>query len=266
MVTKTCNYYQYWEDFVSQWYIGTTKILGWSDPDTPPALCNMSGGTPSSIYIPEPWWGNDGSQPLHSVVINFNPGCGGKEQERGAVHYRSSYANDVVNDKGVPDPKKWPNNTANWHETWRAKPIQTAINLKPSLENHLSVELIPWHTAGVDNKNYIPYLKHNIKAVYEHSICFAAYESGRIQNEHLRNVVLLKMSGNFTMYLLGNLEKAYGWKKQKIVCVCGVSGGCYMEFSLEEWPDVRFISIWGRYTQNKFPKQMNSIFSKLGLL
>ncbi len=267
-LSKISLYYHYWEDFVSQWHKGTAKaILGWSDPDKTPALCNMSGGTPSSLYIPEPWWGNDGSQPLHSVVINFNPGRGGKDQERGNVPRNYSYA-DIVNSTIEPDPKnkKWPNNTANWHKTRRADPVQKAICPKSSLESHLSVELIPWHTAGVDNKTYIPYLKHNIKAVYEHSICFAAYESGRIQNDHLKNVVLLKMSGNFTKYLLDNLGKAHCCKPR--VIIEGNVGGKanYLEFSLDTWPDVRFISIWGKSSRNNFPVScMGAIFLVLGI-
>lgn len=122
MENFTMDYYKYWEEFVEQWFKGNDNaIKGWSNPDMTPALCNTKGDTQSSLYIPEPWWGNDGTKPLHSVVINFNPGLGGQPQERERVPYYNSYAKDIINYKDGSNPKKWPNNTANWHYTRRAK-------------------------------------------------------------------------------------------------------------------------------------------------
>lgn len=68
--------YVYWNDFVSLWFQGCKAILNWSDPDTIPLLNDPKVRDLSSLYVPEPWWGNDGSQPLYSVIINYNPGCG----------------------------------------------------------------------------------------------------------------------------------------------------------------------------------------------
>ena len=265
------DYYKYWEEFVAQWYKNTNNaIMGWSNPDEEPApLCNTNGGEKSSLYIPEPWWGNDGKQPLHSVVVNFNPGGGGDQQEREKVPYLKSYADDIVNYKGEPNPKKWPNNTADWHLVRRATPVQKILGIEPSLDSHLSIELIPWHTKDVDKMNYEPYLKQkrNIKAVYEHSICFAAHESKRIANDYLKNVVLLKMSGSFTKKLLKMMEKE-GCCKADIVAEGCVDGeGCFMEFSLNNNPGIRFISIWGKNSRNNFPvSQMEQIFTELKLL
>ena len=189
------DYYKYWEEFVAQWYKNTNNaIMGWSNPDEEPApLCNTNGGEKSSLYIPEPWWGNDGKQPLHSVVINFNPGEGGPQQERENIHnrklYNGSYADDIVNYAGETGKKgdSWPYNTAYWHFIFRARPVHNTLGLKPSLKSHLSVELIPWHTINVNKEtHYRLYLEQNIKAVYEYSICFAAQESKRIANDYLK--------------------------------------------------------------------------------
>lgn len=265
------DYYKYWEEFVAQWYKGTDNaIMGWTNPDKEPApLCNTNGGKKSSLYIPEPWWGNDGKQPLHSVVINFNPGGGGPQQERDNVPYRDSFAGDIVYKAGETGKSgdHWPDNTAWWHFSLRARPVQILLGIEPSLKSHLSVELIPWHTKDVDNKNYRPYLKHNIRAVYDYSICFAAKESQRIANKQLKNVVLLKLSGNFTKKMLKMMEKA-GCCKAEIVAEGCVDGeGCFMEFSLNNYTGIRFISIWGKATQNKFPvSQMEQIFAELKLM
>jgi hypothetical protein len=274
MENMNMDYYKYWEDFVAQWYKDTDNaIMGWTNPDKEPApLCNTHGGKKSSLYIPEPWWGNDGKQPLHSVVINFNPGGGGEQQERESIRKRSlyggSYADGIVNLAGETGKKDdvWPKNTVWWHFTLRAKPVQSVLGLEPSLKSHLSVELIPWHTKDVKNVNYDVYLEHNIKAVYEHAICFAANESRRIVNDHLKNVVLLKTSGGFTKHLLQKLEEAHccGYK---IIAETNGGKGDYLEFSLDTWPGVRFISIWSRYAQNRFPvSQLKQIFTDLKII
>lgn len=270
------DYYKYWEEFVAQWYKNTNNaIMGWSNPDEEPApLCNTNGGEKSSLYIPEPWWGNDGKQPLHSVVINFNPGEGGPQQERKNIHnrklYNGSYADDIVNYAGETGKKgdSWPYNTAYWHFIFRARPVHNTLGLKPSLKSHLSVELIPWHTINVNKEtHYRLYLEQNIKAVYEYSICFAAQESKRIANDYLKNVVLLKMSGDFTRALLDKLKSKELVDWEPIGNIIEIGNGRYMEFTLNTWPGIRFISIWGASTQNKFPvSQMEAIFKKLGIL
>ena len=270
------DYYKYWEEFVAQWYNNTNNaIMGWTNPDKEPApLCNTNGGEKSSLYIPEPWWGNDGKQPLHSVVINFNPGEGGPQQERENIHnrklYNGSYADDIVNYAGETGKKgdSWPDNTAYWHYIYRARPVHNTLGLKPSLKSHLSVELIPWHTINVNKEtHYRLYLEQNIKAVYEYSICFAAQESKRIANDYLKNVVLLKMSGDFTRALLDKLKSKELVDWEPIGNIIEIGNGRYMEFTLNTWPGIRFISIWGASTQNKFPvSQMEAIFKKLGIL
>ena len=112
--------YNPWESCIADWYAG--RPMGtWTDPNTIPLLNNIALGTKSSDYIPEPWWGNhDMDIPLHSVVINFNPGRGENIQHRTAISYHGSYAIDIV-DSG------YLHKTANRHENRRALPILNAL-------------------------------------------------------------------------------------------------------------------------------------------
>ncbi len=250
--------YNYWNQFINDWFKGCTNFPGWKAPN----------GTLSADYIPEPWWGNDGTKPLHSVVINFNPGQGGCCQLRSNLinYYKGSYANDFVNNtKMQPNPKCWPNNTREWHCKKRAIPVLQHLGLNNSLiniESHLSIELIPWHSNNIAGNDYRNYLKQNIKAIYKNSICFAAHEAARIQNPKLNNVVLLKMSGGFTQSLLDLLKKA-NCCNYNILKAVSLGNAAFMEFTLSTLPDTTFVSIWGRYSRNNFPEQMKTIISQI---
>jgi hypothetical protein len=59
-----------------------------------------------------------------------------------------------------------------------------------------------------------------------------------------------------------------GCCKADIVAEGCVDGeGCFMEFSLNNNPGIRFISIWGKNSRNNFPvSQMEQIFTELKLL
>ena len=87
-------YYQFWNDFIDFWrsqpnfkatspnpfYSGHAD---WSHPNAPQVLYN-SNKIPNDLsfeYLPEPWWGNSGTEPLNSVVINYNPGQGNNYQK-----------------------------------------------------------------------------------------------------------------------------------------------------------------------------------------
>ena len=254
-------YYQNWESFIANWFAGNS--LGpWTDPRTAPQLLNDIANSVNSFeYIPEPWWGNhDFGIPLHSVVINFNPGKAGNLQLRSNVPYKTSYATDIVDSNYLPQTKQW-------HQNRRALPILNALknigalppNFAPSIEHHLSIELIPWHTENIGAKcGFFPYLKQNIKNVYEHSICFAANESRRIANKKLKNVVILKLSKTNTQKLIKLLNG--------IGCVCSIkqqqtiNGNSHcLEFSINSLPGIRFCSIWGSISRNYFPKDLDVI-------
>lgn len=269
--------YQYWERFIAQWHNGKLGTLKgeWSNPDDIPLYGNENDNVLTSEYIPEPWWGNDGSLPLYSVVINFNPGQGGESQLRSKIPYYSSYAIDIVNRiVSNNDIDLWPEGknggTRGWHKTRRAMPLLNTlaelgfISAPYGLENHLSVELIPWHTKGVEKK-YKEYLKKNISAVYKYSICFAAERAKDIENEKLRSIVFLRMSGGNTRYLMKLMND------NNIVTIDDseasflIGNGKCMEFHIANLPSTRFISIWGRYSRNNFPcsEELKKIIQKV---
>ena len=51
--------------------LALSDIKGWSIPNFSQHRVNLA---PTIDYLPEVWWGNNGMQPLQSVVINYNPG------------------------------------------------------------------------------------------------------------------------------------------------------------------------------------------------
>lgn len=269
------SYYKYWDGFVKLLVNATRKQngqlstfpQGWKNPDDLPLYNNPKNKDLSSLYIPEPWWGNDGNHPLHSVVINYNPGKADKCQECAAMKGIKSYAKDVVNGNVLKE-------TRNWHYTHRAKPVissliekgfirESDVNMNCVLKNHLSIELVPWHTMKV-NSNYEVYLKDNIQQVYEHCILFAAHESMRINNECLKNVVILKISGNKTRNLINCLNNCE--KITASVCINDIvemsadqqGKSKYLIFKIKDSKNsfinkITFVSIWGKYTRNNFP-------------
>jgi len=268
------KYYNYWDDFVDLWFkkshISNLTPYPWTNPsDKKCPISNNNTTINDSInYLPEPWWGYDGSVDveLHSVVINFNPGQGGKAQLKNIIkgEYHGSYARDIVNNSALPA-------TRSWHLNRRALPILDSLNrLKYihtpygahniyGLQNHLSIELIPWHTAKASsNKEYWNYLEKNIEAVYHHSICFAADMSRIIANNKLRNVVILRMNGTCTNRIINYLDRYLGIKKYNIQPVTNVKNkginndGNYFIFKLDSMPDIKFVSIWPK-ANNDFP-------------
>lgn len=263
-------FYKYWEQFIKGWSRNSKKYGGWTDPDSCPLFNDPKTKDYSSNYIPEPWWGNDGSKELHSVVINFNPGIAGCCQKRGAVPYKSSYANDIVNNTQILPYAR------NWHDNKRAKPILEIlyqlgfIKGNYSLENHLSIELIPWHTASAD-KSFWQYLCANSCNVLNNVICFAANESRRIANKKLKNVVIIRMNGQKARSLFDEIKKKVGTfnysKKNSSPYITPSGKGKSMEFQIHfhGLNGIRFICIWGPNSRNSFPpmKDLLDIIQKI---
>ena len=141
---------------------------------------------------------------------------------------------------------------------------QDCIKKPYGLENHLSVELVPWHTKGVDNE-FDAYLKHNIGAIYENSICFAANRSREIKNEKLHSVVIVRMNDDKTQIVLDGL-KHIGVESDIVSTGVTASGlGSYMEFRISSLSGIRFISIWGKQSWNDFPPnaEMDELFKTI---
>lgn len=280
------DYYRYWDKFYEAWRhndMNTIKCLGWTD-------ANKDGV--SACYLPEPWWGNSGGvdQPLESVVINFNPGSGGTDQERSKFQCKSSYRGFVrdqvlryiMNLKNMPILK-----TNNWHNSKRAVCINDALGQYVdvstfTLKNHLSIELVPWHTTS--STEIVRYCTKNRQAIFEHSIKFAAKAATHIQNPILSGVVLLRMSSSFFKQIMGGIG-GLNYLVEEHAIYNNVSSSssktppnsddsnlvvksikeldhnliekvkayyCLFEFS--SIPGVKFACIWGPKTRNSFPK------------
>ena len=255
--------YQYWESFLNDWKNGTTGIGTWTDPDLLPLYNDANMKDLSSLYIPEPWWGNDGTKELHSVVINYNPGKAQYFQRRGTIVF-NSYSNDVVNNTMILP------GTRCWHWSKRAIPVLSSlarlgiISPSYSLENHLSVELIPWHTDKVGS-GFRQYVDNNVQAIYDNSICFAAEESRRIANEKLKSKVILRMNDKTTIDFLTKLKNVGQNYSCQATRTSLFGNGKYMIFTIASLPDITFISIWGPNSRNDFPpkQDMDDIISKI---
>lgn len=247
--------YGYWEDFVKKWQRNNSKnsaIKGWSSPVN--ILFNSTNPPVSSFdYLPEPWWGNDGSLPLHTVIINFNPGKGESIQKKGILPVISSYANDIVLSGILPK-------TDCWHCKHRALPILDSLKRlgyvsgPVSTHNSLSIELIPWHTKGIDN-DYWDYVNQNASIIFDSVIRFAANESSRIPNLKLNSVVLLKMNeaSIFKLLNLFQQQASIGYNLVKPTTKTASGNACYLEFAFDALPNSRFVALWGKQTRNNLP-------------
>lgn len=177
-------HFSYWDNFVRQWRLGQN---------------------PHELFLPEPWWGwTLGSEPIHSVVVNLNPGRGGRLQSRccvycvmgecnGSSSYSSAMADGTLRSH-LADTEKW-------HYNQRYKPLMKALGanekeLPSDSRNHLSIELLPFH----DHKDHKRYLRENREDVIQHSIFFAAAASRIIEapacapccENPLRNKVIIR--------------------------------------------------------------------------
>ena len=254
--------YQFWENFVKDWNLGRTSIRGWTDPNLIPLLNSISTGSCSIDYIPEPWWGNDGSQPLHSIIINYNPGQGGPHQAKPTL-YNGSYASSIVNAGVFPK-------TDRWHEHKRAMPILDSLHRLGyvpggySIRNHLSIELIPWHTFGISGGGFWKYVQKNIIPIYENVICFSANEANRICNHKLHSVVLIRMSA-YSFDRIAMLLNNAGITTTCIHPGVSVGNAKYAEYSIFRLSNTRFITIWGARLRNNMPipEDLDGIISRL---
>lgn len=140
------------------------------------------------------------------------------------------------------------------------KNVGINLNGQESLSNHLSVELIPWHTKGTNTiQNYI---SSNLQSIHDNCLQFAALESNRITNSKLKSKVILRMSGSATIKLLNSFQSQNICNHQVIHSITkpSVAQSGIFKFSLNTIPTVEFISIWGM--RNDFPsdQDMKTIF------
>jgi len=278
--------YNFWNDFVDQWRSFPSKqylnpapipphntILGWSNPNLVPLMNSTSIVNDYSLqYLPEPWWGNNGSHILNSVVINYNPGAGGGIQAFAhasglfnSINYQNFANNEAT---GVSN---YFNGTNRWHKSRRAKRIFNTLvrigivlNGNHNLQNHLSIELIPWHTT---NTNTIgSYIQTNLQAIFDNCIRFSANESMRIVNTKLNNKVILKMNGTMTTNLLNDFVR-HGictYNIIKPIDYTPSNKGGFFKFNIIQLPNIEFISIWGKFGNDLPPNiDMDWIFNNI---
>lgn len=285
-------HYEYWDRFVREWIeyvINNTlstnnqwnshiinngkyyNLSQWKYPGFNNSDPKNNPNDPTIQYLPEPWWGNNGMHPLHSVIINFNPAVGGDVQKNNDLNNSkySTYVNAHIRDyisyiQQNPKQKIIKNTdflqTCDWHYSKRAKWIYEAItqiyhcpnnqlsnNL--SLHNHLSVELIPWHSKSATS-DFNKYVAKNRNAIFEHSVKFAAEASKCIKNPILRNVVIVRMSSSAFKQCLGGIG-GLNYLIQEVK----IDAGIYCIFEFTTIPNVIFVCIWGEHSQNAFPSK-----------
>lgn len=266
--------YNFWNNFVDTWrtlppkeYLNPKPVApynllnGWTNPNLEPLYGTVNLGDLSLQYLPEPWWGNNGSHPLEAVVLNYNPAglntnyYGKKAQQHftksGALFGFHNYS-DFINHEVLKRSQRFPGKDT-FHYSNRAKRVfdsltRNSITLAGSnLENHLSIELAPWYTP---NSNLIlPYIGLNIKSVYYNCIEFAANESRRILNPILKNKVIIRASRNSILRLLPH----FGLHKILEDKTTTLGYGRWFRFSLNQIPNIEFICIWGPMSRNDFP-------------
>lgn len=283
--------YNYWNNFINNWrtlpaqplnvytnappHNNHINIFGWTNPNSIPLFNRPDQVNYSLEYLPEPWWGNNGNYALNSVVVNYNPGWAEDYKHYShppvPVLYNNPDYSVFAGNEAFGNTNNFPR-TNRWHHTQRAQKIfstlqrtGTQINGNNNLVNHLSIELIPWHTTNIRNINF--YIDQNLHQIYNHCLIFAADQANRIDNERLNNKVILRFSGSTTMKLLYDLE-AMGISNHNILIpqsntISGlpivtngspVTGtGKYLKFTLSGIPGTEFISIWGETSRNAFP-------------
>lgn len=279
------DYYRYWDEFFKVWRhndITAIKCLGWTEPDfiggtsKPPK--NKNGQDKIAVktidiithkLFPEPWWGySDCAEALQSVVVNLNPGKGGNDQLRDQFSRYNSYrcfiSDRVLNYLTEPAiTKNWLWATSNWHYKNRAKCLFDIIPDIPwnekFLNNHLSIELIPWHSPNF-NKDVVVYAKKNLSSIIKYSIAFAVEASKIIKNEVLQNVVIFRCSLNRLKSIFddsSDYQIIEGYDKQS----CFENARCVI-FNIKDqknniilFPKVKLVAIWQprQTSMNNFP-------------
>ena len=215
------DYYDYWDSFINEWkcfkcprqmFLIKRKWENSIFPNLTEFTFPDFKGKDSIDYLPEPWWGNDGTFPLSAVFINLNPGEGGGRQLRVNLpkfsrysRYVSQKVNDFVNNR---EPKIYLNNksvksTTEWLLLKRALSIYRAFPDIPfqSVENVLAIELLPWHSRNFGDTG--KYYENNVNGIYEKSIKFALEASEHVCYLKLRNIVFARVNLDVLTKILG---------------------------------------------------------------
>ena len=243
-------HYDYWDKFVDEWKNqswANINSMGWNTPTFYGNDTKKNKGICTTEFLPEPWCGNNGMYPISAVVINLNPGEGGGFHLRSNLQHISNYTSFV---DGLVSSYVSNNNPGSlgiicdWHYNNRALPIFEALQFNgvnlggnDSLNNLLSLELIPWHSMGWNNIGQYP--QAHSQSILDHVIKFAAEASRCIQNEKLNRCVIVRTS-------LANIQAIFNGRytitqnETKI----GISKYAEIRFNNVGIDDVRFVLIW----------------------
>lgn len=284
------KYYDYWDNFIEEWkrfldLYGYSHSQMWSSYDKRiyPHLTKWSYPQYQNTMnlLPGAWWGfycdnlSTAQEKLNAVVINYNPkadksntGCSllnGLKFHEYVTDSVNSFINKKTNTKKtVLDTKK----ASNWHYTNRAEPIFKALNYKlnpnkfdtskTSLKKILSLEIIPWCTPNTIN--LYDYIEHNHNVIFNYIIKFAAEASKLIDNDDLRNIVLVRMAAyNFKLFMGG----VGGFNYVKKETIISKSDTKYSIYEFTQIPDVKFVCIWAKKYRNRFPNNLQEVFVEL---
>lgn len=266
--------YAYWNNFIDLWrhlppieftnphpIAPHTLIGGWTNPNQNPIFGTLSMNDLTLQYLPEPWWGNNGTHDLESVVINYNPA--GLDNIYWGVHANQHHNHSgtlfgfmdyssFINNEVLTASNRFPGKYT-FHYSNRAKRIFDSLNrigvplAGINLENHLSIELAPWYTP--QSNLIFPYIRINIHNIYTNCILFAANESIRIINPILNSKVIIRASRDSVLKLLPHLGR-------HVIVYDNTTpsgNGRWFKFRLNAIPNIEFICIWGPKSRNDFP-------------
>ena len=155
----------YWDDWHLKWFANVKK----STPNVNPIVDCWESPTPIWRFFPEPYWGNPYNDNLVAVFLNINPGEGDVDQDIFhlpindpnstyiAQHNIYSRTVEILSTNNKYETTKYfTSNRINWlRKLFECMKIQQIPNL--SVQNIITVDLIPWHTPTVDSfvLNYI---------------------------------------------------------------------------------------------------------------
>lgn len=259
----TNMYRNHWTQFVRMWLANSPKA-------TTNMINTQNPRTNSSDYLPEPWWGNDGNDPLDSVCVNLNPGKGDIIQLRSSVSGLPMY-NPAALASHLPL-------TDAWHRDKRALPIAKALracgcSASGTNSGNLDIELVPWHSEhATPAYGFDVYVKTAAPDIFKWGLSFASDESRRICNPVLKNTVLMRFSASNADRLFNAFYQSHTIQhpvQKSPVYLLPNQNTCWCIYTLSEFPDIRFVCIWRKkgFGLNNFPSEadMIAIFQELSI-
>ena len=271
------DYYDFWDCFVEYCRVCNTPSPaskhftaskcgnpgGWEFPTGLFANSN-NPADPTIDVMPEPWWGwNPGFGNLNSVVINYNPGNGGNHQlwSRSPLTHHVGYSSLVQSE--VSGATSIFLSTSDWHCRYRAKPIHNVLigsgTCLSVLKNHLSVELIPWHTPDI--KNLGTYLNSNLNSIIQTSLAFASCASNLIIGI-LSKTVIIRISSLSQPSLFASLGFLLNPITPSYVSLPHSPGhyGRFQRFTHPLFSGINFVCIWGNHF-NSLPLNLSTLMA-----